>query len=194
MDEQSLKTLIGLSMPDQEVEDDMDDDLLPDKAIAQYDFLNIINAIGHENFREIYTAFKNVIILYPHESQLNFCRSLIDRIQDVYDFYFTMVIDFDYEEPEEVYKFVEWLEYDNAEFLFQIFNGLVKDINSIEIEQFINENWIEIQKKLLSIPLENKFIIEFVRTNNKENITKFIVENTQKNKSLIVERFYTKGE
>lgn len=194
MDEQSLKTLIGLSLPVAEVEDDLDDELLPDKAIAQYDFMNIINAIGHENFREIYTCFKNVIILYSHEEQLNFCRGIVEKIQEVYDFYFTITVDFDYEEPIDIYEFIEWLEYDHIEFLFELFYGLTKDINSIDINQFVIDNWQEIEKKMLSINMENKFKIEFIRTNNRENIINFIVNNAEKNKTLIRERFYMKGE
>lgn len=194
MNEQSLKTLIGLSIPVAEVEDDLDDDFLPDKAIAQYDFMNILNAIGTNDFKDIYSAFKEVVILQPHDTQLDFCRDIIDKIQDVYNFYFIVVVDFDYEEPIDIYKFIEWLEYDNDEFLFNLFDGLVKDINNIEMNQFVIDNWQVIEHKMLSIPMENKFKIEFIRTNNKENIINFIVSNVAKNKNLIRERFYTKGE
>jgi hypothetical protein len=62
------------------------------------------------------------------------------------------------------------------------------------MNQFVIDNWQAIEHKMLSIPMENKFKIEFIRTNNKENIINFIVSNVAKNKNLIRERFYTKGE
>ena len=192
--ESSLKVLFALSTPTPEVEDDMDNDFLADQAIAQYDFMNVIAAIGDETFREIYTCFKNVIILEPHKNQIDFCRALIDRIQEVYDFEF-QPIDYDYEQPTDIYEFVEWLEYDNDEFIFDIFDGIISnDINNIDIRATVEDEWENIEKKILSISVANGFKSEFIRTNNKENIIDFIVRNAEKNKSLIRERFFMKAD
>lgn len=192
--EPSLKTLIGLSIPTPEVEDDLDDEQLVDKAIAQYDYMNVLSTIGNEDFREVYTCFKNVIILQEHQDQINFCRALIQKVEEVYDFTF-QPIDYDYESPVDFYEFIEWLEYDNDEFLFQLFDGLINNnLYMINITQTVNDEWTNIEKKIMSINMANRFKTEFIRTNNKENLISFIVKNTEKNRSLIIERFFMKGE
>ena len=193
MNDQSLKTLFALSEPTPEVEDDMDDDNLAEKAVTQYDFMNIISALGNENFREIYSCFKNILIGHDRNDQINFCRALLVKVEEIYDFTFFNV-DLDYEEPQDIYSFIEWLEYDNADFLFTMFNGLLQnDIYSIDIIQFVNDEWENIEKKIDVYFMSNRFKMMFIRTNNKQNLINFIVRNSELNKSYIREKFYMKG-
>lgn len=180
----SLKNLIYYSNSLQELEEDEEEiERTIENAEFISDTIEILDNIGEDGFKFIYDNTIQNISSHSTDKQIDFCYNILDKITEVYNFIFMKKIEISEEDINSIYELLRFIEYDNVNFL----SDLLKDY-SFDIENskyFINNNWIEIQRKILDREYSG-FISDFLKTNTKENIVNFIHENLQKNKTEFI--------
>ena len=176
--------LLGNSIPIPEIDDEETQNYI-DVAEMQYDFLNFINTIGTDEFKSnYYNTIKN-ILSYSIKDQISFVRDVLNKINDLYDFEFIQKFDLDdLSDFKLLYEFIAFLEFNNVSFLSN-FWLMFKDVNilKIDIKKFlnsINDFSSLLNQVIQKSEIKNIFILEFLRTNNKENLISFILVNTMK--------------
>lgn len=132
---------------------DEDDDITQSQivgdAIIQYDFLQIIENIGEEYFKEIYMNFIEDIQKQSFDNQRTLCYHIIDKVQELYEFEFPEKINiYDISDIEDIYIFIEFLEYDNINFLADILKNFNVDFIKKNPYEFCKENQDEIIRQI----------------------------------------------
>ncbi len=188
IDDEPLKNLIFYSNPIPEMEDD-EDDIDRDEMIAVFkcDCLNILESIGEENFRPIYENSIISVRSYYIDDQIDFCYQIFEKINEVYEFEFIRKIEIGEEDVENVYKFLEFIEFDNVDFLEELLEGYAMDIRKIDPQEFILNHWKDLQTHLLTMNL-GEFISDFLRTNTKDNIVNFLSKAIENSKTELTIR------
>jgi len=182
----STKVLLAYAEPLPEMEDEYDgtDELIND-AENRANFLDIIYAIGTESIEYIYSILINDIRKLPIEDQISFCNEILNKIKEVYDFEFLEKIElYTPLDCEDVYKFLEFLEFNHIDFLVDLLYGIVDDIRKEPVRIIIDKNWFEIENRILKENL-SRLITLFLRTNNRNDLIDFLTAKATKNKILI---------
>lgn len=192
-DTEEQRILLGNSVPLPEA--DLDDDSVqsdtgyPDEesALMQYYFFSAYDGIGKPNFKSDYLSVKNQIFsLYTLKEQQMFVNSIMNKVVEVYDYEPTEKFDVNsYEELDDVYKFLEFLEYDNEEFIISVWKFLKPDIKNLDIEGYCKSHSDKIIREIEEQLVSRDYtwlISDFLRTNNKENMIEWFSE---KSKNLI---------
>ena len=182
----STKTLISSSQPLPEMEDEYDgNDELIQNAEMQYSFIDIISSIGTEEFEYIYLNSINEIKTYDIKDQISLCLQILDKIKEIYKFEFLTTIDIiSIDDVNNVYDFIEFLEYKNIDFLVSLFAGIVLDIRKEPVRMILDNNWLEIESRILKGHF-SQMISLFLRTNNREELLDFLTSKATKSKILI---------
>ena len=179
------KILSGNSIRTYEL-DDEDEIGKESNASYLYDFFNIINSIGTIDFKSTFLALKDNIQTKPFLYQKEFCVSILDKIEEEYNFKFPNTIPIDNQEDvNNIYKFLEFLEYDNIIFFSRLWAILGIDLKNIDIKEYCNKNINRILsevEELTEILNLNWIISIFLRTYYKNDMEKFIVTNSEKNR------------
>jgi len=155
----------------------------------QYEFEDIITNIGRDDFKSTYLNFILDIQKQSFYNQKVLVDHIIDKVQEVYDFTFPEnIIVTNYSDVEDIYRFTEFLEFDNIDFLLDILKGFNVDFLNVDPYEFCNDNKYEIIRQInfynkINLPsifinlyetLENNIIIKIISTmiyKNKELIT-----------------------
>lgn len=181
-DDKYLKTIIGYSTPLYEVNNDEDTENPVEDAEVEADFVDLVEHIGKEGFRNIYLNVIASAKQQPIERQITLCKNIIMKIEEVYDFIFSRKIYIGtLLDIKKVYKLIEFIEFDNLPFLVNLFDGLIDNLIKVNISEFVNSNWKVIQSRMNDARL-SELVSEFIRTNNKENLISFITKNTERMK------------
>ena len=182
----STKTLISSSEPLPEMEDEYDgNDELIQNAEMQSSFIDIISSIGTEEFEYIYLNSINEIKTYDIKDQISLCLKILDKIKEIYKFEFLTTIDIiSIDDVNNVYDFIEFLEYKNIDFLVSLFAGIVLDIRKEPVRMILDNNWLEIESRILKGHF-SQMISLFLRTNNREELLDFLTSKATKSKILI---------
>lgn len=188
MDNEPLKSLIFYSNPVPELEYDEDDiERSEEAATFKADCLNILENIGEENFRPMYeNAIINIRSYYIDE-QIDFCYQIFEKINEVYGFEFVRKIEIGEDDVENVYKFLEFIEFDNIDFLEELLEGYVIDIRKMNPREFVLTYWKDLQTHILTMNL-GEFISDFLRTNTKDNIVNFLSRSIENSKTELAIR------
>lgn len=156
-------------------------------AIIQYEFNEIINNIGKTNFKETYLNFIDDVKSQSINNQRVLCQHLIKKIEEIYKFDFPENIPInDTLDIQNFYKLIEFLEFDNIDFLIEIFKNF--KINLLDVlSKFIDENKNEIIKniKLYDDELLPEIFINLKNTLEDEILIYMISKMTYKNKKQI---------
>lgn len=182
------QNLIGSFIPLMEVDDEESRDIYESELYA--DILDIVDHLGNSDFKFIYLNLYDEIRNTDMDRKKELCEKLEVEFAKIYNFEFTPKLTFDSEEDIEKYlTFIEFIEYDNIDFLASLISGLDFSLLKKNVNEFISTNWIKINEKIDNL-IENKKISElislFLRTNNKEGILEFIQLNLEKNKMLVI--------
>lgn len=188
------KILIGNSIPLPEVDDEEYDNQIINSEIDA-DFVAIIDSFNTEDFKHIYLNLCNEIRSLDIEKQRELCNKLVEKVKEEYDFEFTPILTFDaFEDVEKFLKFIEFIEYDYIDFFAKIIYGLDFNLLRKNLDKFIVFNWEKISNSIDNLINSEEYnlgiISLFFRTNNKENIFKFIREKLSKEKMLIILKTY----
>jgi hypothetical protein len=185
--EDTKKIYLSSMIPSELLDDD--DDLTPSEDVGnhlvQYEFIDLVENIGKEEFKETYMNFIEDIRSQSFDNQKILCYYIINKVQEVYDFEFPEKINIsDISDIEEIYSFIEFLEYDNIYFLVSILH--IFDINFLKTDpyDFCQKNKNEIIKQINNINLSSIFLNLYNTLEN--NILINIISNMiTKNKGLI---------
>lgn len=106
-------------------------------VIVQYDALQIIDGIGKDYFKENYLNFIDDFKKQSFSNQKVLCDHIINKVQEVYNFEFPEKVNIDNRSDiEDIYEFLRFLEYDNMDFLINIFKGFNVDFLKDDPHEF----------------------------------------------------------
>jgi len=183
------KTLIGRSIPLMEVDDEESDlnyDLISSAEIDA-DFVDIINHFDTEEFKSLFLNLYNEIKFLDIDRQRELCQKLVLKISEIYDFEFLPLLTFDNSDNvDDFLKFIEFIQYDYIDFLSIIITGLDFDLLKKDTDKFLTLNWVKINSNINNFKENNRLIILFLRTNNKEGLFEFIKSRIEKDKMLAI--------
>lgn len=193
-----LKILLGNSIEEPEVDyDDAEVNSqfgLPveEEALKEYYYITIIDNIGKINFKEEYLSVKPDLKNYPLKQRQVLGDAIINQIKEVYDFEFPIEIDINNDDQlTDILNLLEFIEYDNEQFIVEVWSFLNPDNNSFQLKKYCEQNSdkiiSEIDEYLTSRELP-WMIANFLRTYNKENMIKWFYEKSKNNKTLILSK------
>ena len=190
MYETSEFILLGASIIDPEADqnDQEDSDYIANEAIFESRSVDILDSIGSYEFKNIYRTLINDIKLQIFDDQKIFFNSVLAKISEVYDFEFSVKVDiYDIEELNNLYSFLEFIEYNNIDFITSVWKFLDVDLSKINIEKYClkNKELIikEIDEQIETNLLDEKSIL-FLRTYYK--IDEWFCRNSEKSKIEIL--------
>ena len=179
-DDKYLKTLVSdyASMPEYNEYEDTENPI--DDPEVESDCVDLLEHIGKEEFKNIYL---NVILnlkQQPLEKQITLCNNILLKVEQVHQFTFMKKLHIaSRSDISKVYKLIEFIEFNNLRLLVELLYGLIEDIRNVDMKKFYEDNWITIQNRLQSI-MSSELVVEFIRTNNKENLISFLSNATEK--------------
>lgn len=172
--------------------DDEEEKGKENNASFLFDSTDIINSIGTEDFKYSYLVAKNDIIKQDLIAQKDMCKSILEKIEEVYDFIFPETIYIDSQEDvNNVLEFLEFLEYDHIDFLARSWAFLGVDLKNLNIEEYCYSNSDKLLREIEEvdeISNVNEMVSIFLRTYYKKGIVEFIVTRTVNNKMEIILR------
>jgi hypothetical protein len=195
LDHDEQRILLGNSISI--YEEDLDDK--PTSVESERDALygyweaKLLNAIGRNNFKYEYEAvIRHIIFNVSLEDQIGLCLAILERIDEVYDFVFpqTPVIKTK-EDTYRVYFFLEFLEYNNFEFLISIWKYIKIDLSTKRLSSTClenPENIVPIIDEQVEIKQFPEFISEFLRTYNKDKLINWFCLMSKKYETEITVR------
>jgi hypothetical protein len=198
MADNSNELLIGNSIPipgpgfDQDTEELIDFD---QRAIYTSTKDSLINNLGKEEFKLLWQTLNDDIQFNSHNRQRIFSEQILDKIDEVYDFRFPIDISLETEyEIRDFYTFLEFLEYDNTEFISWVWR-FVKPVNLMrfDIEGFCKANTEKIIKEIeeqLDTHPQTELITSFLRTYYKEGIINWFIKNSKRSKIEITTNIF----
>lgn len=179
--------LLTAAIPPPEL--DPEDSDTEETAIVRYEFLELVAAIGRDDFKEVYMNMIDDIKAQSVQNQIELCVTILGKIRDHYEFELPIHADIENQQGiNEVYQLISFLEFDYLEFFAGLWNGLGVDLKKITIRSFCQNNddsvinQVEIQLQTLKF---SKLVDSFLRTYNKEKMIDFIIDRTEKSKMMI---------
>ena len=125
---------------DKFMESEMGDPVV-EEATREFDFTTITDNMNHPDFRENYLEAMKQIRTYSTKHQQLLADSIVKRLPEKYDFEFSVNFDFiNQDEINELYKFIQFYEYDHEKFIVTIWKYLNPDSNSLQLEKFCEHN------------------------------------------------------
>ena len=195
-EDRDLKVLLGNSIREPEV--DYDDaevaselgHPVEEEALREYYGVTITDKIGKPDFRQHYLSVSNFVQQFQLKSQQLIANSIMNQIKEVYDYVPPVTHDVDsYEDINEVYGFIEFIEYNHEDFIVEVWSFLKPNIKSFQIENYCEQNnqkiISEIEEVLFSLYF-SRLIADFLRTYNKNDIIDWFCEKSKNIRSLIL--------
>lgn len=196
-EDRAMKALLGnsLNLP----EEDMDDLRVKSQtgypyeeaALKSYYFLTILDSIRTGEFQESYNATIPLLRReYEFDDLQELCHGVMRYIKERYDFIPPENIDIEDEgDTDDVIKFIKFLEYENEEFIVNVWKYLKPETNSIQFKKYCEQNGnkiiaeIEEQSDTRSYP---KLISDFLRTYNKDDMIEWFCEQSERLNTAIL--------
>jgi len=190
-----LEALCGDSIIPPEMDNYIEDvDKYNDLASFRYSALDIIDSIGTEDFKELYMVQLEIIKNETLHAQRRFLIEVQSKIAEIYDWEFSddwSLVDTEYQQ-EELYKFLEFLEFDNYRFLSYVWKFLLDDpikLMKLDVKEFCKSKELKIIKETeeqLEIHPQNELINIFLKTFYKEKYIEWFIKNTNQSKNDII--------
>ena len=133
-------TLLGqtIELPELEEQDDYD---VAEGASIDYDILEVLNSIGTEESKSIIQLLLPDIRQYPHDKQVDFCRQILEKAKEQYDYEFPENISIENQDDiDDVYNFLKFLEFNHIDFLASVWRILGADLRNDDLQKFCEEN------------------------------------------------------
>jgi len=184
----NLLVLAGSSLPLPE-QDDPDQNQLNYEASIEYDGIELIDAIGSLEFKEIYILFINNLKFQEIINQRKLCLKILEKIKEVYNYEFLPFPELNNQlQMNNVYDLIQFLNYDYIDFFGDIWRYLKTDLKKTNIKEFCEKNSekiiIELEDQLNSRDL-SEMVSLFLRTYNKDNLIDWFIKSTEKQRMLI---------
>lgn len=193
----ALKALLGnsINLP----EEDMDDLRVESEtgypyeeaALKSYYFLTILDSIRTGEFQESFNATIPLLRReYGFKDLQELCFEIIRYVKERYDFIFPQTVKIeDLEDTSDVISFIKFLEYDNEEFITNVWKYLKPETNTFQFQNYCEQNAdkiiseIEEQSDTRSYP---KLIADFLRTYNKDDMIEWFCEQSKRLNTTIL--------
>jgi len=188
MSEKSQEVFIAAMTELPEMDGDQDEtEALFDKANFESSTVDIRDSIGSSEFKETWLVLKDYIQSVSDNLQQNFSEQTLYKISEVYDFEFSEKLSLETQYDLDLYyQFLEFLEYNNTNFISQVWNFLgPKNLMKLDIEKFCNSNDTKIIKEIdeqLETHPQSKMVDLFLRTYYKEKMIKWFIKNSETSK------------
>ncbi len=184
----NLQVLAGSSLPLPE-QDDPNLNQLNYEASVEYNGMELADAIGKPNFKEIYTMFINDLKSQEIVDQRRLCLGILEKIKEVYDYEFLPYPKLEHQlQMNNVYDLIKFLNYDYIDFFGDVWRYLKTDLKKTNVKKFCEKNSdkiiIELEDQLNSRDL-SEMVSLFLRTYNKDNLIDWFIKATEKQKMLI---------
>lgn len=197
--DKGLEALCGDSIIPPEMDNDVEDvDKYEDIGSFRYSALDIRDHLGMEDFKEIYMVQNIYVKNAPDRIQRTFLIEMQDKIAEVYDWEFAdeyALVDSVYQR-EQMYKFIEFLEFNNYMFLAYVWKFLLNDpieLAKLDIRSYCESNPMKIIKETeeqTETHPQPKLISIFLRTYYKERYTEWFVTMTERFKFEIISEIF----
>lgn len=199
MDDNGLEALCGDSIIPPEMDNYMEDvEERDDIASFRYSALDIRDHLGKEDFKEIYMVQIVAVKEESFDNQRKFLIEIQDKISEIYDWEFSdewKLVDTQYQQ-EQMYKFIEFLEFNNYRFLSYVWKFLFEDITQlakIDINKYCKSNVTKIiretEEQIETHP-DNELITFFLRTYYKEKYIEWFIIMSKRYKFEIISESY----
>ena len=162
MSEYTLKSLLTLSLEIPEAEEENEDKIDKEQlAERQYRYLELLESINTEDFKHIYNLFINDIRNDPYSEQQDFCREICDKIKEIYEY----EISLDRYDVDEVFTFIEFIEFNHIEFLTDVWNILNINIAKLNISEYTLNN-LQLILKTVDEMVETHYLIDIIKNSS----------------------------
>jgi len=198
-----LKALCGDSVIPPELDNYEEDvEKYNDTANFRYAAIDIRDSLGTVDFKELYQVQIPYITTEDMYVQRRFLIEMQEKIAEVYDWEFPdewALVDTLYQQ-EQLYKFLEFLEFDNYRFLSFVWKFLLDDMMKLirlDIKKFSVSNSMKIIKETeeqLETHSQNELITIFLRTYYKEKYIEWFSTMSERFKTDIIAETMNKGE
>jgi len=196
-DSESLKVLCGNSIEEPELEYDdaqvASDTGFPvqEEASREYDFTTITDNMNRPDFKENYLEAMKQIRKLSLQKQQILAFAIIQKMPVKYDFQFSITFDpfYSLEDIYELYKFIEFVEYDHEKFITNVWKLLNPDTNSFQVEKFCEHNIPKIISEIeeqLETHEYSELITDFLRTYNKDKLIEWFCEKSKNLRTSIL--------
>ena len=188
-DSESIKVLLGNSIEEPEV--DYDDDKVQsetgypveESALKQFYFVTVVNNIAKPDFKSNYLSVINQIKGYSSHDQRLFSFSILQKMIERYDFEFSInFIPDSQDDINELYNFIEFVEYNHEKFITDIWKNLKPDFKILNLQDFCEQNSQKILNEIeeqLESHYYSKLIADFLRTYNKDKLIEWFCEKSK---------------
>jgi len=184
--DKSTEILIGnLITPPEMDNDQIDEDRRQLRAIYESTSYALIEeSMNTRDFFYVYGVLKNDILDRSIDLKRIFIGKYLDRMEEVYEFAFGTTPIYDTKrEIEEMFKFIEFVEYDNVKFLSYVWSYL-DGIITVDINKYVRENSKividEITNQVNLMVTVNENISEFLRTYDKEGLMNWFIDRSER--------------
>lgn len=191
MSEKSQLALCGeSSFPPEELDDEETHFDLVSKSILHSSQEDIIGSMKTNDFKYIYKELGFDIKQASFKKQRRFFEAVLRKISEIYDFEFPAKIDItNLNDISELYLFLEFIEFDNIDFISRVWKYLRKDIRGLDINKFCFANAIkiikEVEDQIQSYDFNEKITL-FLRTYYKDKFIGWFVRQTENAKIEIM--------
>ena len=163
-------------------------------ALREYRFITVLNNIKTLEFKQNYlSVINNIKTDYTLREQILFCDRILEKVEEKYNFVFPQNKEiFNLEDINDVYTFLEFLEFDCESFIVNVWRFLDTNLKGIDIERYCTDNIKRIIQEIerqTETCILSELIIQFLRTYNKEGIIQWFSEMTNRLKSLVILKF-----
>lgn len=191
MSEKSQLALCGeSSFPPEELDDEETFFDITSKAILHSAEIDITDNMKTNDFKYIYKDAISDIKQFPFKNQRRFLEDVLRKVSELYDFEFPTKIDINnLNDVNELYLFLEFLEFDNINIISRVWKYLGKDLRNLDIKKFCTSNAIkiikEVEDQLQSYDFNEKITL-FLRTYYKDKFIEWFVRQTENSKIEIM--------
>jgi len=191
MSEKSQLALCGEStFPPEELDNEETHFDLISKSILNSSQEDIMGNMKTNDFKYIYKELSSDIKQASFKKQRRFFEAVLRKIGEIYDFEFPTNIDItNLNDVNELYLFLEFIEYDNIDFISRVWKYLGKDIRGLDINKFCFANAIkiikEVEDQIQSYDFNEKITL-FLRTYYKDKFIEWFVRQTENAKIEIM--------
>lgn len=191
--DKALEVLIAGQITPQELDNyEEDEDIRSLLAIYESSSIDIIGKMNTEDFYSVYNVLKGDIMMVSDALKRDFISKYLDEMSEVYEFEFAIKPKYDTSQTiEQMFKFIEFVEYDNITFLSYVWSYL-DPIERVNIPKYVKENEKTIIEEItnqidLMVTLTEN-VSDFLRTYNKEGLIEWFINRSEKNKYEIFSR------
>jgi hypothetical protein len=193
-DSEELKVLCGNTFPlpeydydDEMVEGDTNTPVV-DHGLREYYFVNITQYMATPEFKENYNSVIPHIKSHSTKKQQELAFAIVQKLPEKYGFEFSITYDpfYSQNEVDELYNFIEFVEFKHEKFITNIWKFLKPDLNPFRLEIFCEQNSPKILREIeeeLETTHYSELITDFLRTYDKEKLIEWFCE---KSKALYV--------